>query len=240
MARSSCAPTRWRRIVRRGSLVMAAGTGAVALLAGCGSSQLAQTSEIKPAIQGVDANSTDRTIALRNLLVLFRGDQHRSYAAGSTVPLEVRIASTGNQPDTLTSVTSPDAEHVVLVKAGASAAPTGSPTATGSPTGTASPTGSASPSPTSTTTPPGRTTFRVQVPSMGLVQLVPPGSGAQPTAEYLALAGLKPAAAPLTPGGTVHVVFHFLHAGNVPVDIPLNVPSGTAVQHGKPTVSSGS
>jgi hypothetical protein len=230
VARSSWAPARWRRVVRRGSLVVVAGAGAAALLAGCSSSQLAETSEIRSAVQGVSANSADGTIGLRDLSVQFRGESDRTYRKGDTVPLVARITSTGDAGDTLTSVTSPDARHVVLVKPGGSTSPSPS----GSPSTSASASASVSPSPGGTSASlPGRATFRVRVPSMGLVELVPPTPGARPTDEYLALAGLTKRAAPLAPGDTVHVVFHFQHAGTIAVDVPLNVPSDASLERSK-------
>lgn len=215
MARSSWAPARWRRVARRGSLVMVAGAGVAALLAGCSASQLAETSEIKSAVQGVNADSADGTIGLRDVSVQFRGETDRAYHEGDTVPLVARITSTGDTGDTLTSVTSPDARHVVLVR-GDGASASASATAT--------------PSPGAPASAAGQTKFQIRIPSMGLVELVPPTPGARPTDEYLALDGLKQRAAPLVPGDTVHLVFRFQHAGTIAVDVPLNVPSDSSVE----------
>lgn len=72
---------------------------AVSLVSGCSAGQQAQTSQIVPAIPGVDANAGP--IALRDLDVPYRAG---GYPAGSDVPLVVRMVSNAAAPVTVTRV----------------------------------------------------------------------------------------------------------------------------------------
>jgi hypothetical protein len=102
------------RIAGAGARWAAALTAAGLALTGCGAGQQAQTSEMKPAITGVDVDAGD--VALRDLQVDF-GEEGR-YPRGGAAPLLVWMSNEGEATVVLESVTSPDAEAVVLVAEG--------------------------------------------------------------------------------------------------------------------------
>ncbi len=200
---ASSASTRLRRVLRRSALAVVAGAGAAALLAGCGAGQIAETAKIKPAVQGVNANSTDGTIALRDLSIAFRGDSNRTYNAGDNASLVVRIANSGDSSDTLTSVSTGAADSVVYIDNNTSSSP--------SPTSKASKTPSATPS----EQPPGKSQFRLTVAAKRFMPLLPDQG------QYLQLVKLK---AGLQPGQSVPMVFHFQKAGSISVNVPVASP----------------
>jgi len=79
-------------------------------LTGCGAGQHAETSDMSPAIAGVDVDAG--ALALRDLQVDF-GDEGR-YPEGGAAPLRVWIANEGTETVVLEAVTSPVAEMVTL------------------------------------------------------------------------------------------------------------------------------
>ncbi len=209
VSRSDAPSSLSRRLSRRASIAVLAGTGVAALLAGagCSAGQIAETAKVKPAVQGVNVDVGP--IALRDLSVYYPGSG--SYAAQDNAKLLVRIVNTGGQADTLTSVTTDAAGSVTL--AGGSASPSASASGTPSttPSGTPSATPSASPSAV------GSSKITVPLPPRQLVQLVPGG-----TRQYLVVNNLKSA---LAPGQALRLVFTFATAGSVTVDVPMNMPN---------------
>ncbi|MDA1360052.1 hypothetical protein O1R50_10475 [Glycomyces luteolus] len=79
-------------------------------LAGCGANRAAQTSEMAPAISGVDADAG--TLALRDMQVDF--GERGFYPEGGQAPLRIWIDNRGDEPVVLEAVTSSAAEAVVL------------------------------------------------------------------------------------------------------------------------------
>lgn len=204
--------TRLARALRRGSLVLAAGAGA-AVLAGCSAGQITATAQTKTAVQGADARSG--SIYLQNLTVVFRGEANRVYAAGENAPLVVRIVNSGHGADTLTSVSTSVADDVVFIdrKAATSVSPTPQGSASAGspqPTGTASPAGAPSPAPQE-----GQRQFRLTVRPDQFTALLPDEG------QFLQVDGLH---RELQPGQSVHLVFHFEHAGPIAVNVPMAVP----------------
>lgn len=223
MSRSAARPNR-RNVTRARAGLLAglvAGVGVIALT-GCSSGQLAQTSEVKPAVPGANANAGP--LALRNLTVLFKGGDDPTYQAGSDAPLVVRIANDGTGQDALTKVDSPDAGSVTLVGGTGGAEPSGSPSAAGTPS--VAPTAGGTPSPTaSAAAPAGAATFSVPLPARQLVQLLPDQG------RYLMLTKLKHSVAP---GTSVRVTFHFTTAGPVTVKIPVAPPEQVTARSSAP------
>jgi copper(I)-binding protein len=220
------------------SAAMAAGL----LLSGCGAGQVTQTENQNPPISGVNVDSKDRSIQLRNVAFQYGGTA--GYKTGQAVPLHVRIVNQNLTPIRLVGVTT-DAGAVVIAgkgvtppapsvppsspapsASGSSGAPSGSASgpasASGSASGSVSAPPSAPPSSAPPSGPPANPTIDVEIPVRGLAVLDPSLD------RYLQIAGLSEE---LKPGDTVEVTFRFqTDAGEVvlstpvPVAIPLSPP----------------
>jgi copper(I)-binding protein len=98
---------------------------AVAVLAGCGAGQDAQTALTQPSIAGVSADAGE--VAVRNAVVLFSS---AGYPAGGTAPVQFTVANNGREPVRLSQVTSEAAGTATLISVvlpQASPAPAGPP-----------------------------------------------------------------------------------------------------------------
>lgn len=97
------------RSIRRLPAALALGALAAGLLAACSAGQIAQTSQIVPAVPGAQAQVTvkapDEVVYVRNATLDYPGVQ--GYAAGANAPLSLWIVNGTRQPMTLTGVTSP-------------------------------------------------------------------------------------------------------------------------------------
>ncbi|MEV6929423.1 hypothetical protein AB0M46_33705 [Dactylosporangium sp. NPDC051485] len=226
-------PLTGRRTVLRAALLASAALG-VGLLSACGSGQITQTDAQVPAVPGINANSKDGLIALRDGVVVY-ADQ---YKPGSTVPINVRLFNNSTQAVKLTGVTSDNGTFVLVggTKAAAAAAsPSPSSTHAGaSPTlsGTKKPSAgasssesavaeseapSAAPAPTSA----GSSEISVPIPVAGIVVL------SHNSGTYLAVDKLS--GAPLLSGGSLkNVKFTFTYADGKTTTIELqNLPMTT-------------
>lgn len=87
-------------------LVPAVAIGASALLGivGCSAGQVAQTSEMPPAVNGNSGHAGD--IMLRNVLVAFP-ENGEPYKSGGDAPLLLSIVNTGTEDEELVGATSP-------------------------------------------------------------------------------------------------------------------------------------
>ena len=96
-----------------GLKIGAAVLGAVAL-AGCGSGQIAQTSEQVAAVGGVNGGSG--SVLVRDAQIEFgeKIEGANVYARGADAPLKMSIVNTGPDGDRLVSATSPAAESVTV------------------------------------------------------------------------------------------------------------------------------
>ena len=94
-------------VSRRAALVAGVATVAAVALAGCSAGQVAETALKKPSNMGVNADTTDGSVAIRNLSVVYAGPA--GYPAGGNAPLEVAMF---NQTDAeiVVTVTSRPAE----------------------------------------------------------------------------------------------------------------------------------
>ncbi|GAB1514824.1 hypothetical protein [Actinophytocola sp. KF-1] len=90
-------------------LVPAVAIGASALLGivGCGAGQVAQTSEMPPAVNGNSGHAGD--IMLRNVQVAFP-ESGEPYKQGDEAPLLLSIVNTGGEDDELVGASSPAGE----------------------------------------------------------------------------------------------------------------------------------
>ena len=223
------------RSMMRGATAFAASAAVVAglLLAGCGAGQGTQTEGQQPPISGVNVNSADNMILLRNLAIEYAGIE--GYERGESAPVHVRIANVyENATVRLVSVTS-DAGTVVLAGAGAvpsssaaastptpaqsSASPSGSPSGSPSASRSGSPSASAtSASPTEPPIPSGppvNQQINVEIPTRGLAILDPSSP------PYLMITGLREE---LKPGQTVTMTFRFDNGVEIETEVPMAVP----------------
>jgi hypothetical protein len=221
----------------RGATALAASAAVAAglLLAGCGAGQVTQTETQKPPNSGVNVDSPDHKILLRDLAFEYSGPE--GYARGSAAPLRVRIINQNEATLKLVSVTT-DAGTVVLAGPGAvpsssapapatssaspsasgspsaSASRSGSPSASGSPAASASTTASPTASPTPSG-PPVNRQINVEIKSREMAIL-------DPTAQrYLQVTGLSEE---LRPGQTVVLTFRFDNGVEIETPVPIALP----------------
>ncbi|WP_157975090.1 hypothetical protein [Glycomyces dulcitolivorans] len=222
-----------RRDASAGRRAAAGMVGAAALalaLTGCGAGQQAETSRMQTAISGVDVDAG--TLALRDLQVDY-GDGG-FYPEGGQAPLRVWIGNQGEETVFLESVSSPDAEAVILaaevvaVEDEASESPEAD-EASESPEADDA---SASPSAEGSATPGedasasaegeevvaeivGESVFTVEIPPGDYVRLTPT------TGSFLLLDGLNE---DLGMGSRVELEFAFSNGENVTITVPMGVP----------------
>jgi len=211
-------PKTGRRPVLRAALLASAALG-VGLLSACGSGQITQTDQQVAAVPGVNVNSTDNKIALRDGVVAYAD----AYKPGSTVPLNLRLFNNSKQAVKLTGATSGSGKIVLVGGAPASATPAPaatSPSASATPSGTKKPSGSTSASPSeSPSAPPtpasaGSSDISVPIPVNGVVVL------SKDSQTYLAVDKLT--GPPLLSGGALaDVVFTFTYADGSTTKITL-------------------
>jgi hypothetical protein len=222
-----------RRRTRLGAVLVGAAllTWAAAGLSACSAGQITQTDTQVAAVPGVNVNSADGQIGLRNGLIVYAG----KYPPNTTIPLDLRLVNDSTQAARLTGAVTADGNGQVVLVGGASSSPTPSPAApspssSASPAGSASPSGStpASPSAAPSPTPVGSAQLNVALPVGQIVIL----SSSLDGAGYLAITGRS---SELLPGQTVGVTLTFTYAdgktpattlsANVPVGTPLSPPT---------------
>jgi hypothetical protein len=199
------------------------------LLSGCGAGQVTQTENQQPPVSGVNVNSTDGTVQLRN--VAFQYGDPSGYDTGDSVPLHLRIINGNLDAIRLVGVTS-DAGVVVLAGRGVAppapttppttAAPSASGSASGAPSASGSASGSASASASASATasatpsgPPTNPTIDVEIPARGLAVLDPSLD------RYLQIAALT---GEFKPGDTVQMTFRFDNGISITTPVPIAVP----------------
>ncbi|WP_103343610.1 hypothetical protein [Amycolatopsis sp. CA-126428] len=220
-----------RRVLGAGVLAL----GAALALAGCGAGQITQTASQQPAVNGTHAQV--KTIELRNAAVQYP-KSGPGYPAGATPALTLTIVNSGQQDDSLVSVTTEDGAQATIegsktivamhslvigpddaVESTNEAQPTSSaaPSSSGAPTSSGTPTGSssASNSPGSLTA-----TATSEVPSSG-----PAATPTAPEKVGQAKVTLPPLKQPLWPGQVIKVTFVFQNAGPVTVELPVAAPA---------------
>jgi copper(I)-binding protein len=223
------------RSMMRGATALAASAAVAAglLLAGCGAGQVTQTEGQQPPVSGVNVESADKKILMRNLAIAYPGPE--GYPRGASAPIHVRIINQHQNTVRLVAVTS-DAGSVALggpaavpssaapAPATSSAAPAGSPS--GSPSVSGSGSASASPSapasPTASPSPSGPAVNRqinVEIETRGIAILDQSGD------RYLVITGLSEE---FKPGQSIMMTFRFDNGveieTNVPIEIPLSPP----------------
>ncbi|MCW2715504.1 MAG: hypothetical protein JWN88_2551 [Frankiales bacterium] len=99
--------------LRPTALLVAVLTAAV--LSGCGASRDAQTYQRR--IQGSSTDTGVGDLRVRNVSVV-PPEEEGTYPAGSDAEVKITVASNTREPDRLVSVSSPDAEKVVVLVGG--------------------------------------------------------------------------------------------------------------------------
>ncbi|WP_433612434.1 hypothetical protein ACQP2P_01315 [Dactylosporangium sp. CA-139114] len=235
MTRSTQAKPLARRRTVLGAALLATAAFGVGLLSACGSGQITQTDQQTAAVPGVNAQSADNKIALRDGGIAYAD----RYKPGSTVPLNIRLFNNAQQAVKLTGATS-DNGTIVLVGGRQPAAAPSSPAAPAAlPSGSKKPSGSpsepaaaaSSPAPTSA----GSSVIAVSIPVSGVALLARDNGGEQ----YLAVDKLT--GDPLPPGGALNnVTLTFTYADGSTTTIKLPklpmVPPGTPLPKPSPVV----
>jgi hypothetical protein len=218
---------------RRAALATGVAAVAAVALAGCSAGQVAETALKKPSVPGVNAQSADGSVLIRNLAVEYDGPT--GYAAGDNAPLEVSLFNQTKKAITVLVSSQPatdEPEKAGVVSAssvrlvgGADASPSVTPSATPSArpsaTGTADPEASASAEPgaepsASASAEAALRPARIELPPLGSAVFLPGD------AEQLHAVGLT---GKLVPGQSVNLVFEF-STGSAPlvVQAPVAVP----------------
>jgi len=198
--------------IRRAAALLAGAAAATFALVGCGTGQVAETSNKVSSVLGTNAElSVDGgSYKVRNLHIAF---SEEGYEAGATAPMEVALFNDTNEPVTV-RVTSEAARSVTLLDASATpapttAAPTASPSGEASEEPSASPsapegspdlTGSPQPDATPSALPPAGSPASITIPPNGYVLLT------EKSGRELQLVGLTEE---LTAGTAVDVTFDF-------------------------------
>ncbi|GGM44547.1 hypothetical protein GCM10012275_14460 [Longimycelium tulufanense] len=189
--------------MRQGAVAL--GVGAALLLAGCSAGQITQTDTQVAAVNG--AAMTQGDIAVRDAQLAYPKDGD-FYPQGADAPLIVTIVNTGDNPDKLVSVSSPDASGVRIEGSTelpghfALRTPLTDPDDAARP---GQPAGSPSPSP--------------GAPSPS------PAAGnrvSEPGRVEITITGLKYG---LRSGQTLRLTFLFQNAGEITMDVPIAAPT---------------
>jgi len=233
---------------RRAALATGVATLAAIALAGCSAGQVAETALKKPSVYGVNAESSDGSVSIRNLAVAYNGTS--GYAAGADAPLQVglynqtpeavtvlvssRPASAGAGGESLVA-----ARSVVLV-GGAATTPSAPSTAIPEPSGsrpsdteddqnsdqlpTPDPSTNPSPGATPSTAPTAagaaQRPARIEIGPLGSATFLPAD------AEKLQAVGLS---GKLTPGQSISLVFEFSNGAEpLVLEAPMAIPLSPA------------
>jgi copper(I)-binding protein len=206
---------------RRRVVVSALVICAALITTACAAGKHAQTAEESPAIDGVGAGVG--SILLREVSI-GSPPNGTSYSVGDAAALRIVIVNNGQQPDQLTSVTTPAASGAAVFNSAQAAAgllgatPSGSvgpsSASVGPPTTTPSGSAASSPSGSSGAFPP------VDAPAGGRVSF-----GINGTDQVIALTGLTSA---LYPAAAIQITFTFATAGSVTVTVPVQLTASTS------------
>lgn len=90
---------------RRVATAAGAAMAAVIALGGCSAGQVAETALLKSPVSGLNTQSPDGSLLVRNLQVVYNGPQ--GYPANSAAPLEVSLFNQTEQPMTVTISSKP-------------------------------------------------------------------------------------------------------------------------------------
>lgn len=239
------------RFSGRRATALVAGSAAVAALAltGCSAGQVAETALKKPSTSGVNANNSNNSVVVRNLLVVYK--DVKGYAANSDAQLEVGLFNQTTEPIVVTITSRPlsgATEGQGVVAAGrvglTGGTPSTPPSAAAEPSGSRPPatpdtetpdnvpSGDASSAPALPPPPPAQTQLdpaRITLEPMGSASFLPGDK------QQLIASGLT---GPVIAGQSVNLIFEFSNGAQplelqAPVGVPLSpAPRGSAENEG--------
>ncbi|WFE22287.1 hypothetical protein O7621_02645 [Solwaraspora sp. WMMD937] len=189
------------------------------LLSGCGAGQLAETATKATAINGVNLESPDGAVSVRDLSVPYPGVE--GYPAGGSAPVEVGLFNNTNDPVTVRVSAAPVTDEDRATVVGAETVVIGGSEQAGGPTPSPEPGTAEVPQPD-----PGRDAI-VQLPANGWALF------STDDTEPLRVTGL---AGPLAAGYSVNLAFEFSTGGAplvvaAPVDMPLTPAPRAPAEH---------
>jgi len=202
---------------RRATLVAGVATVAAVALTGCSAGQVAETALKKPSNMGVNTDTADGSIAIRNLTVIYQGPS--GYPAGGDAPLEVFLSNQTTAPIVVTITSRPDPAATaqdpvvsgrMVALAGSGSGQSAEPSAAPEPSGSrpaaspdnVEPSSGAPVEPSASVAPaaPAGQPARITVPPNGYQSFLPGDP------EQVTVMGLTDR---LIPGGSVNLVFEF-------------------------------
>ncbi|GGL03019.1 hypothetical protein [Mangrovihabitans endophyticus] len=232
---------------RAAALLAGTATVAVVTLSGCSAGQVAETSLKKPSVYGLNAASSDGSVLVRDLAVVYNGTS--GYPAGGDAPLEVNLFNQTSEAITVLVSSRPPQDKAagVSVVSGQSVGLTGSlPDSVAS--AAPAPSGSRPPAIPDTDSGPSDSVIQPSVEpstdqsSAAGGESASASSGMQPARieigphntvsflpgddEMLVVSGLS---GKLTPGAEVNLVFEFSNGAEpLSVRAPMAIPSSPA------------
>lgn len=215
---------------RRATLTTGAAALAAIALTGCSAGQVAETALKKPSVYGVNAESSDGSVFIRNLAVAYDGSA--GYASGDDAPLQLGLYNQSRQAVTVLISSRPatgaDGKDSVVsarsvgLTGGAAASPEPSeskPAETGNEP-SANPSPSESPSAQPSATGAATRPARIEIGPLGAVTFLPED------AEKLLASGLT---GKLLPGQSINLVFEFSNgAKQLVLQAPVAIPASPA------------
>lgn len=205
-------------VTRRAALVAGVATVAAVALAGCSAGQVAETALKKPSNMGVNAETADGSVAIRNLSVVYPGPE--GYPAGGNAPLEVAMFNQ-TSAEIVVTVSSRPAENIAPEQGVVSGTMVGLVGGASAPAAAESP-GNVEPSagaPSASAAPaePAAEPARITIPARGYSSFLP---GDTQQLQVIGLTGR------LGPGMSVNLVFEFSN-GAAPLTLlaPVGVPT---------------
>jgi hypothetical protein len=224
---------------RRVALAAGAAMAAVIALAGCSAGQVAETAMLKAPVSGLNTQSPDGSLLIRNLQVVYNGSD--GYATGEDAPIEVGLFNQTQQSITVLISSSPQqdaggsvvsARQVGLSGGAAAASPSANPEPTGGSSASANsglpseqveaPSAGASDTPSAPSTPTAAPLepARITIPALSNVTFLPGGK------QSLVAQGLS---GQLRPGFALALTVE-VSTGNQPLQViaPFAIPASPA------------
>jgi len=196
---------------RRVALAAGAAIAAVIALSGCSAGQVAETAMLKSPISGLNTQSPDGTLLIRNLQVAYDGPT--GYPANGTAPLQLSLYNQTEQPMTVTITSGPQTGAGPMV---VSATQIG--VGALAPSAEASPAVGASASPATST--PALQPAKFTIPALGSQTFNPEGG-----ATTLQAQGLSGA---LKPGYSLALTFQTDNGATIDALAPFAIPTSPA------------
>ncbi|MFI1996528.1 hypothetical protein [Actinoplanes sp. NPDC020271] len=220
---------------RRAALVAGVATVGVIALAGCSAGQVAETAMLDTPIAGINANSADGSVAVRDAQVEYNGVE--GYEKGENAPLQLSLFNQSPKDVTISIASTPLEQPQVVSATQVGFVSTAAGASASAPAAAASSAPAAAPSVTPSGALPGASGAPSSASSAPAAPTVAP---AQITIKALGSAVFKPSdvkklqavglSDDLKPGQSVNLVFHFSNGSpdlviQAPVAVPLSPAS---------------